>query len=112
MQPPALSLAPVPPNRGIFIPDWGSVFGLLRAGSQGCRHQLGPKSTACRSDVELRREVDILIKRIEIFRDPASIERLEGGYDLGTIQGLLGHSDVTTTMLYTHVLNHGARGSS
>jgi len=56
--------------------------------------------------------VDILIKRIEIFRDPASIERLEGGYDLGTIQGLLGHSDVTTTMLYTHVLNHGARGSS
>jgi len=56
--------------------------------------------------------VDILIKRIEIFRDPASIERLEGGYDLGNIHGALGDRDVTTTMLYTHVLNHGARGSS
>ena len=35
---------------------------------------------------------------------------MESGYDIRTIQELLGHKDVKTTMIYTHVLNYGPKG--
>ena len=81
-----------------------STFGIVR------RHHLSDQSFQRAMRQAVRDAGIAKVATPHTLRHSFATRLLDSGYDIRTVQELLGHADIRTTMIYTHVLNRGGRG--